>query len=102
MDLPRLPGQYLAEVWAQLQLGQPEEGFEAAPGIMFLASRVRGPAAGTGRGVQGKGSRGRTGRGGRVWRQGVAAGREGAGVRADSVKGGLSGLAGMDVGVGVR
>eukprot|EP00198_Chlamydomonas_reinhardtii_P003149 XP_001692485.1 predicted protein [Chlamydomonas reinhardtii] len=41
VDLPRLPGQYLAEVWAQLQLGQPEEGFEAAPGIMFLASRLR-------------------------------------------------------------
>ncbi|KAG2437068.1 hypothetical protein HYH02_011328 [Chlamydomonas schloesseri] len=41
VDLPRLPGQYLAEVWAQLQLGQPEEGFESAPGIMYLASRLR-------------------------------------------------------------
>ncbi|KAG2429832.1 hypothetical protein HXX76_010614 [Chlamydomonas incerta] len=41
VDLPRLPGQYLAEVWAQLQLGQPEEGFDQAPGIMFLASRLR-------------------------------------------------------------
>ncbi|KXZ42057.1 hypothetical protein GPECTOR_214g439 [Gonium pectorale] len=42
LDLPRLPGQYLAETYAQGLLGEPEEGFESAPGIMYLASE--GPA----------------------------------------------------------
>lgn len=40
MDLPRLPGQYLAEVYAALKLGQPEEGFHFAPGILYMASQV--------------------------------------------------------------
>ncbi len=46
MDLPRLPGQYLAEVYAAIKLGQPEEGFHFAPGILYMASQVGGGAQG--------------------------------------------------------
>ncbi|KAG2496285.1 hypothetical protein HYH03_005518 [Edaphochlamys debaryana] len=41
LDLPRLPGQYLAEAYAQMQLGTAEEGFENSPGIMYLAAEFR-------------------------------------------------------------
>lgn len=40
LDLPRLPGQYLAEVYAQAQLGTTEEGYNNAPGILYMASEV--------------------------------------------------------------
>lgn len=34
VDMPRLPGQYLAEVYAQAKLGEPEAGFHLAPGAL--------------------------------------------------------------------
>ncbi|EFJ48466.1 hypothetical protein VOLCADRAFT_90713 [Volvox carteri f. nagariensis] len=41
LDLPRLPGQYLAEVYAQVATGEAEEGFGSAPGIVYLAEQIR-------------------------------------------------------------
>ncbi|KIY94817.1 hypothetical protein MNEG_13144, partial [Monoraphidium neglectum] len=37
VELPKLPPSYLAEVLAHAQLGQPEPGFEGAPGMLYLA-----------------------------------------------------------------
>lgn len=41
VELPRLPGQYLAEVYAHARLGEPEEGFHNAPGILYMANELR-------------------------------------------------------------
>ncbi|GAX80708.1 hypothetical protein CEUSTIGMA_g8143.t1 [Chlamydomonas eustigma] len=45
VDLPRLPGQYLAEVYAHAKLGEPEQGFHYAPGILFMSQQLRGLAS---------------------------------------------------------
>lgn len=39
-SLSQLPPSYLAEVLAHAQLGQPEPGFEGAPGMLYLASEL--------------------------------------------------------------
>jgi len=41
VNLPRLPGQYLAEVYAQAKLGEPEAGFHYAPGILYMSKLLR-------------------------------------------------------------
>ena len=42
VELPNLPGQYLAEVYAQAQLGEPEKGFHYAPGEPSIHVLYRG------------------------------------------------------------
>jgi hypothetical protein len=37
LELPQLPKSYLAEVYAHMKIGEPEPGFENAPGMLFLA-----------------------------------------------------------------
>lgn len=44
VDLPSLPAQYLAEAYAHAKLGEPEPGFERSPGILYLATKLRGMA----------------------------------------------------------
>jgi hypothetical protein len=40
LELPQLPKSYLAEVYAHMKIGEPEPGFENAPGMLFLAGAV--------------------------------------------------------------
>uniref|UniRef100_A0A383W9N4 Uncharacterized protein n=1 Tax=Tetradesmus obliquus TaxID=3088 RepID=A0A383W9N4_TETOB len=40
LALPALPKSYLAEVYAHVKLGEPEPGFENAPGMLFLAGEL--------------------------------------------------------------
>lgn len=40
VELPKLPPSYLAEVLAHAKLGEPEPGFEGAPGMLYLASEL--------------------------------------------------------------
>jgi hypothetical protein len=40
VELPTLPGSYLAEAYAHSKLGEAEPGFEHAPGMLFLAGEL--------------------------------------------------------------
>jgi hypothetical protein len=40
LELPQLPKSYLAEVYAHMKIGEPEPGFENAPGMLFLAGTL--------------------------------------------------------------
>ncbi len=41
LDMPPLPPAYLAEVYAHIKLGQPEQGYDQSPGVQFLAAQLR-------------------------------------------------------------
>lgn len=53
MDLPNLPGQYLAEVYAHAKLGEPEPGYHYAPGALQAEGSVVVGVRGKGHGAQG-------------------------------------------------
>ncbi|KAF6256957.1 hypothetical protein COO60DRAFT_1626982 [Scenedesmus sp. NREL 46B-D3] len=40
LELPQLPKSYLAEVYAHMAIGEPDPGFENAPGMLFLAGEL--------------------------------------------------------------
>eukprot|EP00798_Chlamydomonas_sp_ICE-L_P020700 gene20700-27504_t len=44
VDLPHLPGSYLAEVYAHARLGEAEEGYHFAPGMLSMSQRLHAEA----------------------------------------------------------
>ncbi|GFH23743.1 uncharacterized protein HaLaN_21404 [Haematococcus lacustris] len=41
LQLPALPLGFLTEVYAHAQLGEPERGFDKAPGVLYLAQQLQ-------------------------------------------------------------